>query len=291
MFLRFKWSTLIPNELLEKFYRNVFSLAQLFRIIDPSTFSHREFGFLLVRNGKEIFTRNKSFDVPEHLLHYVRVELPQGIMVGGIYDPPPRGQSITKLKWLGHELIFDLDLTDYDDVRTCGKGKDHVCPKCWPLIRDAALFIDETLREDFGFQKITWVFSGRRGLHAWITDPEVLMLDEEARDAIVEWIAPQGERILRPYYWQERALKIFSNIKSLESMYSVDIAAKKKIAKIWEEVRKRLPRIDRQVTIDINRLLRMPGSIHPATGRLVMIVRDLQTFYVDDAPTIYELVG
>jgi len=291
MFLRSEWSGLIPSEVLEKFYRNIFSLAQLFRIIDPNTFSHREFGFLLIRDNKEIFTRNKSFDVPEHLLQYVRAEIPQGIMIGGIYDPPPRGESITQLKWLGHELIFDLDLTDYDDIRTCGKGKEHVCPKCWPLVRDAAIFIDETLREDFGFQKITWVFSGRRGLHAWITDPEVMALSEDARDAVVEWISPQGEKLLRPFYWQERALRIFGGIESLDRISITNIIAKKKIAEIWENVRKKLPRIDRQVTIDINRLLRMPGSIHPATGRLVTIIKDLQTFYVDEVPTIYELVS
>mmetsp|Transcript_19379 Transcript_19379/g.58589 ORF Transcript_19379/g.58589 Transcript_19379/m.58589 type:complete len:295 (-) Transcript_19379:248-1132(-) len=49
--------------------------------------------------------------------------------------------------------------------------------------------LDSSLREDFGFEHIFWVYSGRRGVHGWVNDREARMLPNEARGAMVNFLS------------------------------------------------------------------------------------------------------
>lgn len=129
---------------------------------------------------------------------------PSRFEIGPVYSTNPRDRkSLRKssaFKPVSKELVFDIDLTDYDDIRTCCE-KANICPKCWAFVTMAIKVIDSALREDFGFEHIMWVYSGRRGAHAWVCDQRARNLPDDRRKAIAGYLelvrgnAQSGKRV------------------------------------------------------------------------------------------------
>ena len=178
----------VPRKLINKYYKDVFDPGDLISIIGLSTFYRREFAFLL---AGDIFVRNLSFKTTSDLIDYILRNPVMRSYVGAVYETPPSKQnSIQKIKWVSREFCFDLDLNDYDLVRTCGcQGKEQYCPICWSLVQESVAFLDKTLKEDFGFNDIVWVFSGRRGFHAWVRDARAGTLTQEQRNSMVRYLS------------------------------------------------------------------------------------------------------
>lgn len=110
------------------------------------------------------------------------------IDIGAVYNSRPKDRIATdKMDVVQRELVFDIDLTDYDEIRFCCKGA-AICKKCWKFMAVACEIIDAALREDFGFTNILWIFSGRRGIHCWVCDYEARVLDTRGRTAIGEYL-------------------------------------------------------------------------------------------------------
>ena len=49
--------------------------------------------------------------------------MPFKIDIGAVFNAPPNmHESIPNFKPMQKELVIDIDMTDYDDVRTCCTG-------------------------------------------------------------------------------------------------------------------------------------------------------------------------
>jgi DNA primase small subunit len=108
-----------------------------------------------------------------------------------MYSTNPRDRKTLRkasaFRPLMKELVFDIDMTDYDDIRTCCTGAS-ICHRCWAFITMAIKVVDVALREDFGFSHILWVYSGRRGAHAWVCDKRARLMDDQKRRAIAGYL-------------------------------------------------------------------------------------------------------
>lgn len=160
---------------------------------DTGFFKRRELCFTL---DGDIFVRYQSFADGAAMVKAIRQQLPSKIDIGPVFNVDPQRRNAYNSSTGGpktfmpveRELVFDIDLTDYDDVRTCCSG-GSICGRCWPFMTVAVKIIDAGLREDFGFKHILWVYSGRRGVHCWVCDERARTLTNEGRTAVAEYFS------------------------------------------------------------------------------------------------------
>ncbi|MHA1212902.1 MAG: DNA primase catalytic subunit PriS [Candidatus Heimdallarchaeota archaeon] len=325
----------IPTKLIQKYYREAFDPGDLISIIGLSTFYRREFAFLLEEGN---FMRNISFKTSNNLIKFMSTKPIRLSYVGAVYEVPPnKNNTIQKIQWASREFCFDLDLNDYDLVRVCGcQGKEQYCANCWSLVQDSAAFLDKTLREDFGYKDIVWLFSGRRGFHGWVRDKEAGILSQEQRNSIINYLTlikdekrtqavekdlknviPLRNRILEMIakaFFQhatEKELRTvpfkFTGAQIKRLNYNLEQGSQP-FSKIYDSllgtkqdrdaifthiIRYRFPRIDRKVSIDLRRVLKIPGSVQGTNGKIVckVDINRIHKFFPENAPTIGDFVS
>ncbi|KAF2436236.1 prim-pol domain-containing protein [Tothia fuscella] len=212
----------VDDETMRQFYQRLFPFRFLFQWLNhspaPTTdFMHREFAFTLPNDA---YLRYQSFPSADMLRKQCMQQVPSRFEIGPVYSTNPRDRKTVRkssmFRPISKELVFDIDMTDYDPIRTCCQGT-KICNRCWSWITMAIKVVDVALRDDFGFKHILWVYSGRRGAHAWVCDRRAREMDDSRRKAIAGYFEllkggdkggkkVNAKRPLHPHL--ERSLKV-----------------------------------------------------------------------------------
>ncbi|EDO14627.1 hypothetical protein Kpol_322p4 [Vanderwaltozyma polyspora DSM 70294] len=201
----------ISSEDMRYYYQFLFPFKPIFNWLNHSPkpsidIINREFA-MAFRSGA--YKRYNSFSNVQEFKAQIERANPDRFEIGAIYNKPPKDRDSilkTEMKPLEKELVFDIDMDDYDTYRTCCSGA-QVCNKCWKFITLAMKVMEVTLKEDFGFNDFIWVFSGRRGAHCWISDKRARIMNDLQRKNVLDYVNVVRDRnadkrlsLKRPYH-------------------------------------------------------------------------------------------
>uniref|UniRef100_A0A915PHC1 DNA primase n=1 Tax=Setaria digitata TaxID=48799 RepID=A0A915PHC1_9BILA len=179
------------RQILPEYYQRLFPFKPLCKWLAygedlQMLFQRRELAFIF---EDDRHVRYQSFESDTEFERKLCKASPQKLDIGAIYNHKPKDhKKFADFHPVERELIFDIDLTDYDEIRTCC-SEAKVCRKCWRWISIAVGIINHLLRRHFGFKHCLWVFSGRRGIHCWVADAAARKLQNAGRMAVVEYLS------------------------------------------------------------------------------------------------------
>jgi DNA primase small subunit len=171
---------------LTEFYEKHFPVDLFLRFLaqQPHLLPHRELVYTWATSKAP-----RRFCQADNLREFLVSRCPQRVDIGAEYATPVSWRELRiDMEPVGRELCFDIDVTDYADVRGCSTEKTHIiCKQCWKFVACAIETTDYLLRRCFGFRHLLWVFSGRRGAHCWVLDKSVFYMLDPQRKAIAEF--------------------------------------------------------------------------------------------------------
>ena len=179
------------------------------------------------------------------------------------------------------------------------------CNDCITEAKNQVKKLNDILIDDFGndSNNIQVFFSGNEGFHIYVNNSEFQTVGAKERAEIADHIMFRGiipetfgfkkfnsEKIALPDFnepgWRGRISKSLYGSKSMRPKISKTIISSGYSAfqKQLEIIKKQIGvRIDPNVTVDIHRIFRLPGSLNSKSGLAKILVDDLEKFnpYVD----------
>lgn len=155
----------------------------------PPDAEAREWGYIpwTAGPGTTMVRHNALLDLGD-FDDFLQRERPQHVYFSaGRYDDPGAG-SMGEKGWQGSDLVFDLDADHLPSVTLGEDSYATMLEKC----KDALWRLLSFLEEDFGFEDTEIVFSGGRGYHVHVRDPEIQHLERAGRREIVDYVRGTG---------------------------------------------------------------------------------------------------
>jgi hypothetical protein len=115
--------------------------------VSKDFFGRREFTFTM---EGDVYIRYLNFRDQAALAKAIQAKQPHKIDIGAVFNAAPSKHNAVKkgvFKPVERELVFDIDLTDYDDIRTCCSGA-KICDRCWRFMTVAMKVMNEGLRRE-----------------------------------------------------------------------------------------------------------------------------------------------
>ncbi|MFN4133205.1 MAG: DNA primase catalytic subunit PriS [Candidatus Hadarchaeales archaeon] len=294
------------------FYREEWTRRELPDFI-RQTLSLREFGFDLDGSGPS--HRYNQFMTVDQLEEFLKNMAPYSAYASvALYERPTKREG-----WLKAELALDIDAKDLP-LKSCSCTEGKVCESCIYQARDVALEFIDTLRGDLGFRNIITSYSGR-GFHIRILDEAAMQLESAERNQFVTYVAggavPSNLSLLLGYskVFRERAARTLERLD--EERLAAEVGVRRTLTKLLQEkpnivnslrsgradeifsleglgaetITKLLSALaklnseftDGKVTVDTKRILRLPSSLHSGVSMKCMVVKNLESFNIDDA--------
>jgi len=212
-------------------------------LYEPPFFVNREFGFII----EGTMVRHRAFSTMQKLRSFCVQHSPEHVYFSSAkYEFPDIEEKKELMKcWQGSDLVFDID-------------NDHPRHMSLKMVQKQALKLVAIIQNDFALKDIMLTFSGKRGNHIHVRDKCIQTLEGPERREIADYFQeflPGTERR------DKLGMKVKGSAKKNPNFLSIDT----------------------QVTADITRLIRLPGSLHGGSMKPCEII-DLSKVKIPAAP-------